>query len=107
MLRYIRLLTLLLLAGLVGCGEYELVPEDDYNVAQKVKSGQYELVKKDEISQLRQDAQIGKSVGRYQIYRSGFRTWRLDTATGKTCVLLTTDEDWKKPDIALSSCSAS
>jgi hypothetical protein len=104
-MRSLRVLPLLFLLCVVGCGAYEVVPEDDYNVAQKVKSGQYELVKKDELSQLRQDAQIGKSVGRYQIYRSGFRTWRLDTATGRTCILLTTDDDWKKPDITLSSCS--
>ena len=41
---------------------------------------------------------------KYEIYRSGFRTWRLDTVTGATCILLTSDADWKKPETAAQGC---
>jgi hypothetical protein len=41
---------------------------------------------------------------KYQIYKSGWRTWRLDSVTGATCILLTTDAEWKKPEIAAQGC---
>ena len=63
------------------------------------------LIKNDELSLLKQQAQLGKGVGRYQIHREGWRTWRLDTATGQICILLTSDSDWKKPEIAMRGCS--
>lgn len=64
----------------------------------------YELISKTELARLRRDADLGKSVGRYQQYHQGWRTWRLDTATGSTCLLLTTDGEWKKPEIAAQGC---
>ncbi len=42
---------------------------------------------------------------KYQIYQSGWRTWRLDTVTGATCILLTSDSDWKKPATAIQGCN--
>jgi len=85
------------------CGAYEVVPEDDYNVAQKVKSGQLRIGEEGRLSQCATRRPNREECGSLQIYRSGFRTWRLDTATGRTCILLTTDDDWKKPDITLSA----
>jgi len=41
---------------------------------------------------------------KYEIYREGSRTWRLDTVTGATCVLLASEGDWKKSDIAGWAC---
>jgi hypothetical protein len=70
----------------------------------KLRTGQYGLIKSDELAQLRRDAEIGRSVGRFQIHRVGFRTWRLDTATGFSCLLPTTDADWKNPDTAAQGC---
>ena len=84
-----------------GC---EIVDDSDYETVQKIKSGQYSLIKNDELSLLKSQAELGKGVGRYQIHREGFRTWRLDTSTGKICLLLTAEADWKKPEIALQSC---
>jgi hypothetical protein len=86
-----------------GCG-YEVVDEADNAIVQKVRSGEFELVKKDELTVLRHDADLGKHTGRYQIYKNGFRTWRLDTATGDTCILLTSEEDWKSPKTNASGC---
>ncbi|HEV2348590.1 MAG TPA: hypothetical protein VG028_01965 [Terriglobia bacterium] len=70
---------------------------------QKIRSGQYELIKKDELSQLRKDAEIGKSVGRFQVHQFGAQTWRLDTSTGTSCLLLATKAQWNKPEIAATS----
>ena len=42
---------------------------------------------------------------RYSSFVSGSRTWRMDLVTGKTCIMLTSDADWKKPDTKTSSCS--
>lgn len=42
--------------------------------------------------------------GRYQLYRQGNITWRLDTDTGKTCIIFATDEEWKKPKVYRNGC---
>ena len=78
--------------------------DSDYEMVQKIKSGQYTVIKNDEPTTLKSQAELGKGVGRYQIHREGFRTWRLDTSTGKICLLLASDADWKKPDIAIQGC---
>ena len=42
--------------------------------------------------------------GRYQLYRQGNITWRLDTNTGSSCVIFATDEEWKKPRVRRDAC---
>lgn len=84
-----------------GC---EVVDDSDYAMVQKVKGGQYTLIKADELSELKRLAELGKGVGRYQIHREGWRTWRLDTATGGICLLLTSDSDWKDPKVSAQGC---
>jgi hypothetical protein len=42
--------------------------------------------------------------GKYQLYRQGNITWRLDTDTGKTCIIFATDEEWKKPKVLRAGC---
>jgi septal ring factor EnvC (AmiA/AmiB activator) len=41
---------------------------------------------------------------RYEVVKEGARTWRLDTATGKTCLLLASDSDWNKFGMSAQSC---
>jgi hypothetical protein len=43
--------------------------------------------------------------GKYQLYRQGNITWRLDTDTGQTCVLFATDEEWRKPKVFRAGCA--
>jgi hypothetical protein len=43
-------------------------------------------------------------MGRYQLYRQGNITWRIDTDTGKTCIIFATDEEWKKPKVYRNGC---
>jgi hypothetical protein len=42
--------------------------------------------------------------GRYQLYRQGNITWRLDTNTGSSCVIFATDEEWRKPRVLRDAC---
>jgi hypothetical protein len=42
--------------------------------------------------------------GRYQLYRQGNITWRLDTETGRSCVIFATDEEWRKPRVYHAGC---
>jgi hypothetical protein len=44
--------------------------------------------------------------GKYQLYRQGNITWRVDTETGKSCILFATDEEWKKPTVYRAGCGS-
>jgi hypothetical protein len=46
------------------------------------------------------------SPGRFQVYRQGHLTWRIDTATGDTCVLLATHAEWRKPQVYQNGCNS-
>ena len=41
---------------------------------------------------------------KYQIYNESFRTWQLDLVTGQKCILLTTEDDLKKPETKVQVC---
>lgn len=76
-------LFLLIAFALCGC--------DDYQVIDK---SQQVVISKQEYDALKAEAAQAKQVGRYQVHREGLRTWRLDTATGRSCLLLATPADW-------------
>ncbi|MGA8222400.1 MAG: hypothetical protein WB780_12155 [Candidatus Acidiferrales bacterium] len=86
-------LAILSLIAVTSCG--------DFGVVDKSKDV---VISKAEYEQLKASAALAKQVGRYQLYREGVRTWRLDTATGRSCLLLTSEADWKNPDSLSASC---
>lgn len=45
--------------------------------------------------------------GKYQVYRQGNLTWRVDTETGRTCILFATMEEWRKPIVYQHGCNKS
>ena len=45
--------------------------------------------------------------GKFQIYRQGNLTWRVDTNTGESCVLFATNEEWRKPQVYRHGCNRS
>ncbi|MEZ2345613.1 hypothetical protein [Terriglobus sp. RCC_193] len=45
--------------------------------------------------------------GKYQVYRQGNLTWRVDTETGRTCILFATMEEWRKPIVYQHGCNNS
>jgi hypothetical protein len=95
-----------------GCGDFDVVdtsknvvvPVEEYKQL-KVDTTKDVVISKAEYEQLKTDAALAKQVGRYQIDREGIRTWRLDTATGRSCLLLASEADWKKPNIESESCA--
>jgi hypothetical protein len=44
--------------------------------------------------------------GKYQLYRQGDITWRLNTDTGQACILFATDAEWSKPRVYQHGCGA-
>ena len=52
-------------------------------------------ITKSEYEHLKTEAATAKQVGRYQLTHEGVRTWRLDTATGESCLMLTVPYDWE------------
>lgn len=87
-------LVLLMVCVLSGC--------DDYQVAEKAREV---VISKAEYEQLKASSAQAKQVGRYQLHREGSRTWRLDTATGRSCLLLATEVDWENNASQGNSCA--
>ena len=46
-----------------------------------------------------------KPAHNYSRYTSGEREWRFDPESGDSCILLTTDSDWKKASTKKQSCA--
>ena len=42
--------------------------------------------------------------GSYQWYRQGDLTWRIDTTTGRSCIIYATMEEWRKPLVISHGC---
>jgi hypothetical protein len=45
--------------------------------------------------------------GKFQVYRQGNLTWRVDTESGHTCILFATMEEWKRPIVYNHGCNNS
>lgn len=45
--------------------------------------------------------------GKYQVYRQGNLTWRINTETGESCILFATEEEWRKSIVFNHGCNAS
>jgi hypothetical protein len=41
----------------------------------------------------------------YELRNEGLRTWRFDSATGETCIQLTSEADWKRKETKNQSCA--
>lgn len=42
--------------------------------------------------------------GRFQVYRQGNLTWRVNTDDGTSCILFATNEEWRKPIVYNHGC---
>ena len=90
---------------LVACDEYQVIDTQDNKKWVNLKTCNCEVLPKDELKKIQEKAELSKHINRYQLRIEGYRTWRFDTATGKLCLLLTVDSEWKKPDIAGQNCA--
>jgi hypothetical protein len=53
------------------------------------------------------NGQIFAGSGRFQLYRQGDITWRLDTQTGYACILFATDTQWSQARVFDHGCGPS
>jgi hypothetical protein len=60
----------------------------------------------DTISPNPPNGMVFSGTGRYQLYRQGNITWRLDTDTGRTCIIFATNEEWHKPQVYHAGCGS-
>jgi hypothetical protein len=44
------------------------------------------------------------AAGKFQLYRQGDITWRLDTQSGSACILFATDAQWRRPRVYQAGC---
>ena len=58
----------------------------------------------DSISANAPNGMVFSGPGKYQLYRQGNITWRLDTGNGHTCIVFATEEEWKKPQVLRAGC---
>ncbi len=47
---------------------------------------------------------VAAGTGKFELYRQGDLTWRLNTETGSTCILFATEKEWKKPLVYDNAC---
>ena len=50
---------------------------------------------------------IFAGTGKYQLYRQGDLTWRLNTNTGDACILFATDALWRQQRVYQHGCGTS
>ncbi len=50
---------------------------------------------------------IFAGAGKYQLYRQGDITWRLDTDNGRACIIFATDTQWSRTRVYDQGCGAS
>jgi hypothetical protein len=61
---------------------------------------------KTEVAELKQKPKAAPE-HHYELRNEGFRTWRFDSATGDTCIQLTSAGDWKRKETKGESCTCS
>jgi hypothetical protein len=86
-------------------------PTDQSEVAQtdqnpQAQSGVYNLPATETLSRNPPNRTILAGTGRFELYRQGDITWRMDTATGKACVLFATEAMWRKSLVYDHGCGA-
>src|SRR5512136_1462010 len=88
-------MALALLSG-VGCTNKE--------IEVRLQAQETELKQlKAEVAELK-EKQRSAPEHHYELRNAGFRTFRFDSATGDTCIQLTTPDDWKRKETKSQSC---
>lgn len=73
----------------------------------QAQTGGLQLPASDSIPRNPPNGMIFAGSGKYQIYRQGDLTWRLNTDTGDACVLFATDAQWRQQRVYQHGCGAS
>lgn len=98
-MRFVPLLVFMAIALNDGCPGY--VEQAKYDaVVQQLQGAKKQL----EGANSKLTACEAQPKHHYELKSQGLRTWRFDSSTGQTCIQLTSDYDWKKPDTMRQSC---
>jgi hypothetical protein len=90
-----------LCAGFVSSGCDDYVERSKYDALTKeAAQGKVEL----EQAKAALEACRKKPEHHYELRNEGFRTFRFDSATGDTCISLTSTADWKRPETIREGC---
>jgi hypothetical protein len=81
------------------------VAQNDQNRSQS-QSSVYTLPASETLSRNPPDRTVLAGSGRYELYRQGDITWRMDTATGQACVLFATEAMWRRSLVYEHGCGA-
>jgi cytoskeletal protein RodZ len=60
----------------------------------------------DSIPRIPPNGMVFAGTGKYQLYRQGDITWRLNTDTGQSCILFATDREWRNPRVFQHGCGS-
>jgi hypothetical protein len=61
----------------------------------------------DSISRNPPNGMVFAGTGKYQLYRQGDITWRLNTGTGQACILFATNAEWRLARVYQHGCGGS
>lgn len=64
------------------------------------------LTKTDTLAPNASNGQAFGGTGKFQVYRQGNITWRVNTESGESCILLATQEEWRKPIVYSHGCNS-
>ena len=74
--------------------------------AATAQSGQLALPTSDSIRRNPPNGTVFAGAGKYQLYRQGDITWRLDTDNGGACILFATEAQWRRSLVYNHGCGA-
>ena len=80
--------------------------QSDQAQSQAMQGSVYTLPASDAISRNPTAGATLAGTGRYQLYRQGDITWRMDTANGQACVLFATEAMWRRTLVYQHGCGA-
>ena len=63
------------------------------------------LPKTDTLAPNPSNGQAFGGTGKFQVYRQGNITWRVNTESGESCILLATQEEWRKSIVYSHGCN--
>ncbi len=79
----------------------------DNHAAATAHSGPLAPPASDSIRRSPPSGMVFAGAGKYQLYRQGDITWRLNTDNGDACILFATETQWRRPLVYNHGCGAS
>ena len=83
----------------------QTVPDQQVTTAAQInQTGMVAAPVSDTIRRNPPNGMVFSGSGRFQLYRQGDITWRVNTDSGQACVIFATDEEWRKERVLRHGC---